>query len=188
MEYESSTAGYSFVEIDGSRSAHWKVEIGAIQGGLISPDLFKVGSLTQTMWNSYTDSAGFANDEIEVVAAENSEDCQRLAKRAAEDMSEWYDAVGLSLNKKKSGIISFGFDMEQFELGDKLLTPRSEIKFLGCVIQSNLRWDSHVEEITKKLHFSASRIRSEGRHFGQENKRILYEAWWGGVLNNNAAA
>ena len=78
--------------------------------------------------------------------------------------------------------------MKPIELGDDLLTPRTEIKFLGCVLQSNLRWDRQVEEVEKKLRFSAARIRTKGRHFSQANKRVLYEARCGGVLNNNAAA
>ena len=77
--------------------------------------------------------------------------------------------------------------MKPFQLNGDLLSPASEIKFLGCVIQNDLRWEKQVAETTRKLRCSAARIRSEGRHFGPNDRRTLYNAWCGGVLQSNAA-
>ena len=97
-----------------------------------------------------------------------------------------YDMAGLTLSTAKSELIGFGFDPNPITVNGTTILPSNSIKFLGIHIESNLKWNKHVELLCNKLRSTAGRIRSEGRLFSINDRRTLYFAWSQGSLMSNA--
>lgn len=177
-----------YVDVGGVTSTLWDVDLGSVQGGPLSGDLYNLMSVTQTLWNKPVASFQYVDDEIECLSGSTVEACSGLAQETADGMVEWFKAAGLTMNPKKTELIGFGFTPEPIIVGGLEVTPVSKIKFLGLQIQSDMRWSSHVEDLCTSIRRAAGRIRVEGRYLNQKERTILYHGWVGGKLHCNARA
>ena len=84
------------------------------------------------MWNRDSESVVYADDDIEIVVGHTKEECQRNAQLAADRIYDWYSAVGLSINEKKSEVMGIGFNPEPITVGSIVVQPSKSMKFLGC--------------------------------------------------------
>mgnify|MGYP000927890953 FL=1 len=177
-----------FVDIKGHHSDSYSNSIGVAQGRKSSPDYFNIGSLTAAFWSIIAESFLYADDGVNVISADSIEECNSKLQKVASDLAHWYDMIGLTLNIKKSEVMGFGFVPNTIYIDNTPIIPQSSIKFLGLTIQSDLKWNLHVDQICSKIRASAGRIRFEGRHFTVNDKRKLYFAWSQGYLCSNALA
>jgi len=158
------------------------------QGKQLSPELFNVGSITQALWCPESESTHFADDGGDIIAADTAEECQALIQLVAEKRTKWFNLAGLSLNAKKSELIGFGFDPAPITIEGETIIPSKSITFLGLVIDSNLKWDLHVNNLCDKVRWQAGRIRSEGRHLSIKDRKTLLHAWILSRVHFNALA
>jgi len=177
-----------FVEINGHRSEEYSSSVGVRQGRRISPDYYNIGSITAAFWTALAESLLYADDGINIIYANTIEECNAKLKSVALELASWYDLVGLSLNVKKSEVMGFGFTPDIISINNESIIPSKSIKFLGLTIQSDLKWNTHVDLICNKLRASAGRIRFEGRHFTTNDRKTLYFAWTQGCLLSNGLA
>lgn len=153
----------------------------------MSPILYNVGSISLPDCSSATVSALFADDGNELAIADTEEECQQIAQEAADKISKWFQNVGLSLNEKKSEMMSFGFTARPVTVGGTNINPSECIKFLGYHLQNDLKCDKHVQIMCNKIRQAAGRIRVEGRHMKVSERRVLYHGWIQGKLMSNGA-
>ena len=66
----------NFVEIEGTKSSVWSVLTGVIQGGILSPDLYNIGAISQSFWSEISKSIIFADDGIEVISGDTKEETE----------------------------------------------------------------------------------------------------------------
>jgi len=178
-----------FVQIGSTRSSSWQCEDSGVgQGKKFSPDYFNIGSVSQAIWCAFVESSYFADDGGDVIAGDTKEEYQSRIQEAADMKAKWYQDAGLTLNIAKSEVIGFGFTPRPITINGETIEPSMSIKFLGLTIQSNLKWDQHVTDLSNKIRWAAGRIRSEGFLFGQRDKRILYNGWIMGLVHSNALA
>ena len=177
-----------YVDINGHHSESYTNSVGVAQGRKFSPDYFNIGTITAAFWCTLAESFLYADDGTNVVAADSVEECNSKLQQAATDLALWYDKIGLSLNIKKSEVLGFGFVPDPIFINNSPIFPRSSIKFLGLIIQSDLKWNLHVDHVCSKIRAAAGRIRYEGRHFSVNDRRKLYFAWAQGSLCSNALA
>ena len=169
-------------------SSRWITDRGVIQGGPFSPDLYNLGTISLPLWNEGSESVVYADDDVELVIGETNEECQMLAQEAADKVTEWYTLVGLSINAKKSEVVGFGFNPDPVCVAGVSVQPSNTIKFLGCKIQKDLKWNDQVIDLCNQIRQAAGRIRFEGRHMTSTERRIMYNGWIGGRLLSNATA
>ena len=167
----------SFVQLGETTSDAWTVDTGVIQGGSNSAQFFNVGFMTQHLWVPEAETTNFVDDGASIVWAETAEECQQKGEETANRLAEWFQYAGLTLNAKKTEVVGFGFKPEPFLVGTQNIIPKSEVKFLGCLICSSLKPDRQVDEVTSRVRSAAARIRLEGRNLGIKERRILYNAW-----------
>lgn len=177
-----------YIDTGSGISSDWTVEVGSVQGGGLSPDYYNVTSVTQTLWLCYTKAFQFADDQGDVVHANTEEECNELLKRAAHDLCDWFDTAGLTVNPRKSELIGFNCMPDPVTMAGEEVTPVTKIKFLGLHIRSDLKWTDHVDHLCSVIRRAAGRIRMEGRHLSEKERRILYHSWIGGVIHANARA
>lgn len=177
-----------FVQVGKSCSETWIADIGVIQGGKCSGELYNIASITQSMWNFLSVSTQYADDNVEIIIADSVEECQSLVKDAADKMVDWYLNTGFSLNSKKSEIISFNCDLNPILIENEEVHPKKSMKFLGLFLQSNLKWDQQIEFLSNRIRYASARIRNEGKLYSVGDKKKLYFAWIQGLLRSNLLA
>ena len=178
----------SYVQIKEARSELWETDTGVIQGGLLSPLLYNVGSITQPLWNKDSESEVYADDDIDIVVGDTAQECQRRGQAAAMKVGKWFQHVGLCLNTKKSEMMGFGFSPWPINVGGESIKPAESTKFLGCHIQGNLKWEKQVNLLNSKIRSCAGRIRYEGQFLDEKDRLTLYHGWIGGNIMANARA
>ena len=100
------------------------------------------------------------NERTQMVIKQEENVLQHELDRFAEETAR----SNLVLNEKKTQIMLFNFSREfafppEFFVGGKVLDVKSEMKILGVMIQNNLKWDAHINYITKKASKSIWRLR-----------------------------
>jgi hypothetical protein len=87
----------------------------------------------------------------------NLKDLEQTINEELRNVSDWLDANKLSLNITKSNFVMFHPPQKRllFSLNiyikDKILKERDCIKYLGVMIDTNLRWKEHVNYLNKKI-------------------------------------
>ena len=77
--------------------------------------------------------------------------CHKLSK-----LETWFALNKLSINVSKTNYMIFSnfninHDIQLF-IGRNLISRVSETKFLGVIIDDNLNWHSHINEVCRKLY------------------------------------
>ena len=176
-----------FVQIGSTRSSSWVCKkAGVGQGKKFSPDLYNVGTASQSFWCDLIESAYFADDGSDVVFGDTEDECQLQLQDAANKKAEWFESVGLTLNVSKSEILGFGFSPNPISINNQIISPSTSIKFLGLIIQADLKWDQYVSLLCNKIRWAAGRIRSEGRLLCTKDRKTLFDGWIMGALHANA--
>ena len=138
----------------GTDSSYWlPIPAGVPQGSVLGPLLFLVYTidLPAACTNVFTKCSQFADDTALIathhvkVTAEGS--LQSAVTSAADWLKEWH----LLVNATKTVTMSFvpGHQL-RVTLNGALLQQVQEHRHLGVIIQSDLRWSSHIDHITKK--------------------------------------
>ena len=177
-----------YVEVNGDKSEKWRVNFGSVQGAPLSVTFYNIMSVTQTLFNDLSSSYGYADDGLEIVSANSGEECTIKVEEAACGIVDWFKEIGLALNKSKSEVMSFGYNAPPIEIAGQTVVPKASIKFLGLRIQTNLKWEEHVDYLCVEIRKCAGRIRHEGRFLKLEERIKLYRAWVNGRIYSNARA
>ena len=89
----------------------------------------------------------FADDTNLFINGRNLEDLTQIANTELKEISNWFSANLLSLNVKKTNYILFGNkkppDISLLINNEKLMRVY-ETKFLGVIIQANLKWNTQT--------------------------------------------
>ena len=90
---------------------------------------------------------------------------QTRIQDALDDMNEWTRNNNMKLNPSKCTTMIITFcknppQRETLSIADVELSAVTEAKLLGVVLQSNLKWDSHVTHVIKKCNRKLYMLRS----------------------------
>ena len=172
-----------FVSIDGEDSEYTTTEHGVPQGSVLGPLLFLIyiNDLHQCIQNSNT--FHFADDTNLLYVPPYRIRNSNIVKRLNIDLKAlnyWLMANKISLNSSKTELIVFRNDKVPMpELIIKLngvkLKPKSEIKYLGMIIDEHLTFKTHINLINAKLK-RANNLLALSRHYLPSNllKQIYY--------------
>lgn len=148
------------VKIQGTHSDPLTVRIGIPQGTVIGPLLFI------TYINSLTDISienglviSYADDTVVVFRAKSWNDLRDRTEIGISKIRNWLDSFKLSLNVDKTKYIAFSltaanrppFSHISANGFEKEIKEVSSIKYLGIIIDKNLKWKEHVSKITNNI-------------------------------------
>ena len=177
-----------FVQIGSTKSSSWVCrKTGVGQGKKFSPNLYNIGTASQSLWCDFLESSYFADDGSDVVFGDTDDECQARLQEAADKKAEWFECIGLTLNVSKSEVVGFGFNPKEVKIQNEVIIPSTSTKFLGLIIQNDLKWDQQVSLLCNKIRWAAGRIRSEGFLLSTNDKKTLFNGWIMGALHANAA-
>jgi len=177
-----------FVDVGGTFSETWELDVGVGQGKPLSADLFNLASLSNALWTTISENVLYADDGGDVITGDSEAELNNNIRSTALLRSSWFKLAGLTLNAAKSELIGFGTTPEPLVIEGSTIFPSSSIKFLGLTIQSNLKFDEHVNDISGKMRSCAGRIRADARHLSVNDRRTLFNGWIRSIVGSNALA
>ena len=153
--------GRQYFCVDSVESSPLKIRSGVAQGSILGPllfilfvnDIFLVSNICTTiLFADDTNIFLSGNDPIRLFSDMNHQ---------LEIYFNWFSDNKLVLNFKKSCYIIFGpkiktnenlFNNLNISIGDTTLPRNNFTKFLGPIMQGDLKWDEHVNALLSKMY------------------------------------
>ena len=101
--------------------------------------------------------------------------CHELSK-----LETWFALNKLSLNVSKTNYMIFSnfkinHDIQLF-IGRNVINRVSETKFLGVIIDDNLNWHSHINEVCRKLYKEYFFVKRASHVLSKYSLNMLYNS------------
>ena len=157
-----------FVEIQGRKSDMKQIGIGVPQGSILGPLLFII--YTSKLYSSIKQfSVHTYADDVQIYSGFKSCDFQNTTDILNTEISNflyWTNLHGLVVNPSKSQIIQFSGN-KTTNISDKLITvvvngqllkPAKCIKNLGILMDNNLQFKQHVNQLIRNAYFSLKQL------------------------------
>ena len=170
------SARKTMVEINGARSKPFFLNEGLPQGSAISPLLFLIfiNDITEFTDEKATPSL-FADDTaIWVGASKDKEESIQEMQRNINAISNWAKKWKMVLNSDKTQVMVLSTSPEdtnwkpELLLDEKKLKVVKEYRFLGVIIDNQLRFNAHVKQIATKCKKRNNILRClAGKDWGQ---------------------
>lgn len=78
-------------------------------------------------------------------------------------IDNWAKNIKLNFNTANTEILFFGKRKGQgkpnFHMRNKILHCVTELRYLGVIIQENLKWDSHIDNVTNKAKINSLKLK-----------------------------
>lgn len=134
--------------INGDWSQEAQVQFGVPQGSVLGPLLFIVcindlPNAVQASTFLYADDTTFFN------SSDSLYELTEFVKNTMNAASLWFNANGFLMNDSKTQNILF--TLKPIPAGNLNSTVNDSVKLLGIVIDSNLKWGSHIDFLLTKL-------------------------------------
>lgn len=128
---------------------------------MLGPTLFNLYIRGLTLLNITGKIISYADDTVYIFGGSSWENVRLRAANEIGKVKEWLDFYKLSLNISKTKYMAFSktiADRPVFQniqtrnLNEPILETK-DIKYLGVHIDNNLKWEPHINFITKKLRY-----------------------------------
>lgn len=162
---------YHTTLVNGVYSDKLRLKCGVPQGSILGPFLFNiyVNDMPSCLKEKGT-VVMYADDTAVVFSQKNMDQLATLVNESVGVLSDWFNANKLLFNVGKTKAVLFSLSSQNSNCGslnikynDKDVHLVNNIKFLGIHIDSKLKWDGHINNLTPKLSsavFAISKIRS----------------------------
>ena len=144
------------VSVNGSTSDHLEISCGVPQGSVLGPLLFLIYINDLPSVSEVLSFYVFADDTNIFYSSSGLITLQKVMNRVLKKDKKWLDANQLALNIDKTTLFFIPLRKKITEqiiikFMKKKIERKASVKFLGVLLDSNLRWKSHITELSKKL-------------------------------------
>ena len=160
-----------FVEINGEKSQWLPVTSGIPQGSVLGPLLFLI--YINDLPENVNSTVYMYADDTKIYREIQSDDDHEVLQRDLETLKTWSDrwllkfhpskCYCINIGKKNDDVITFKYSMT--EDGNKFdMTRVNEIKYIGVIVDSELKFDKHIN----------SKIETANKVLGIIRRSFLY--------------
>ena len=118
----------------------------------------------------------YADDVIIYTSAETSDELQMKLQLCVDNVHQWYNMDGLTVNKKKSAVMVIGskaqlqsLNLDQFSvnLDSNKIEFVNKAKYLRLLVKDDLSWDDHILQLCKTTNYYVHVLRRLNKIFPQ---------------------
>lgn len=153
-----------FVKIEDSLSDEYELSIGTPQGSVLGPLIFLLFINDLPEFISLGKIFMYADDTSIIVSATNLEELEDLANVILDQFNMWCYNNRLIINYEKTVCVLFKarsrniYKNVNIFLNGNHLNLYTETKFLGVILDENLSWTRHIDQLCSKLSQSCFAI------------------------------
>ena len=185
-----------FVNFNGTQSDVKMLSFGVPQGSILGPLLFLIYINDLNKSIKYADAYHFADDTNLLLISKSLKKLNKYINHDLANLVQWLRANKISLNTKKTELILFKSlrtDLTKrnnkllpkclnFRISGQRIHPSKTIKYLGVLLDENLSFKPHLNELSLKLNRSNGML-AKIRHFvNLETLISIYHAIFGSHL------
>ena len=149
-----------FVHVNGFNSEMKILNIGVPQGSTLGPLLFLIYINDMANCSNILFLTQFADDSTITYSSLNLEQAVITVERECNRVLDWLAANKLIINLSKTHLMLFTTRPRPESIiilaKGQVIHEIKEIKFLGVILDNNLKWNSHIDYISKKISKSVS--------------------------------
>ena len=142
------------VVLEGEKSDYVSVRSGVPQGSVLGPSLF-LFYINDIPFGIDSTVRLFADDTIAYLTIKSDADCTTLQKDL-DKLSTWEHTWKMAFHPDKCNVLSITRNKHPikhiYTLHGQVLQYTDKAKYLGVTIQSDLKWNSHVNNICNKAN------------------------------------
>ena len=166
------------VIIEGHSSTSSDVLSGVPQGSVLGPILFLI-YINDIAANINSTIRMFADDCLVYRTITNTEDHLSL-QQDLNTLVKWSDSWQMKFNVAKCSIIHVTQNRSKishnYTMNDEILQTATTHPYLGVELSSNMKWDSHINIVTRKAHQMLGFLSRNLRHCPSSIKERAYKA------------
>lgn len=154
---------------------------GCPQGGVLSPLLWSLvmDELLQELNDNGFEVIGYADDVAVMVRGWDDSTISSRMQAALNSISDWCARVELNVNPSKTVMIPFTrrkiIRLNPIQLNGITMEMSNETKYLGIILDRELKWTSHIQEKVRIASMSFMACKGlMGKKWGLKPKMIKY--------------
>lgn len=159
-------------------SDEYEVKLGVPQGSVAGVLLFLLYINDIGMVIKYCKIGLFADDTLIYISGNNIDEMQEKMNEDLQNLQEWLNMNKLKLNVSKTKCMALNLKHGNIciKLKDEVLEVVSKIKYLGVIIDNNLKFNEYVDEICSKISKKIGYLRRIRSKLSYSNALMLYNA------------
>ena len=126
------------------------VTSGVPQGSILAPYLFAAHMGNLIAATSSTRMIKYADDVTFLIHYSDYSALSSTVQTEIQNLQDWCLASGLSINETKSKTLLFSKDSPSTSSIQDLPNIEPHLTYLGVTFEASLKWNKHVEQVTKK--------------------------------------
>jgi hypothetical protein len=141
--------------IENESSGLTMLPFGCPQGSCLSPTLFLALMADINLWTQTSEIIGYCDDTTQVVSASSEQEAVQMFEEDSKTLVEFMSSNRLAINPSKTCIMiatpSSVPTTSEAKIGNEMIPFQTSSKLLGMQISNSLKWNSHVDRLTKEL-------------------------------------
>ena len=149
-----------FIVYDRGKTGFSNITCGVPQGSILGPLLFLIYVNDLKQATNILDPIMFADDTNLFHSGHDIKTLFKSVNKELIQIKEWFQANKLSLNVKKTKYTLFHSVYQKdniplrlpvLKIDDNIIERETKSKFLGVILDENITWKSHIEQVENKI-------------------------------------
>lgn len=129
-----------------------KTEFGVPQGSILGAILFTLYINDMPNILKKCEITMYADDTLIFAEADTEQKCHENLNFDMENINTWLKMNKLKLNESKTKLMEINMNSNiEFKINDKIIEKVKNIKYLGFIIDSDLKFKDHIDYICRKI-------------------------------------